>query len=263
MPILDKQPERVMSFEFLDHYDVYQLAGISQQLNHKQSANFDFWANQKSAKEIFKSEIIGYFHKRSDSLGGLRKTPESRVKHIAFDVLSLSDMRFLFSKDHQLIIFIFIRIVINSPISPPPEISPSTVSDINSILNYLANSLISSQVDIEKKRALINELIEAYYRSSEEFKFNWIDDDDDEQITWATDYFSKIPTVKGIINRVPNVMKINENNKVILAAIFHSLRIGNAEKKLLMMNFKRAWSQKKYREKTTKENKKTLNIVVD
>ncbi len=30
-----------------------------------------------------------------------------------------------------------------------------------------------------------------------------------------------------------------------------------------MMNFKRAWSQKKYREKTTRENKKTLNIVVD
>lgn len=263
MPILDKPLEKVMCFEFLEQYDVYQLAGISQHLNHKQSADFNFQSNQKLTSERYKSEIVGCFKNASDILGGLHKTPESKVRTIAYDVLSLSDMRFSTTKDTRLIIYIFTKIVTNSPIQHLPEIPPSTITDISSMLNYLINAFISSQIQVEKKRELINAIIEEYYSSSEAFKFNWLDDKNDDQAAWVIDYFPKISAVKSIVAKVPNVMNINESHTKVVPAIFHSLGISNAEKKLLMMNFKRAWSQKKYREKTTRENKKTLNIVVD
>ncbi|MFA0294993.1 hypothetical protein AB4506_02445, partial [Vibrio sp. 10N.222.46.A3] len=211
----------------------------------------------------YKSEIVGYFKNASDMLGGLHNTPESKVRTISYDVLSLSDMRFSTTKDTRLIIYIFTKIVTNNLIQHLPETPPNTITDINSMLNYLINAFISSQIQIEKKRELINSIIDEYYSSSEVFKFNWLDDKNNDQVAWVVDYFPKISSVKSIVAKLPNVMNINESHTKVVPAIFHSLDISNAEKKLIMMNFKRAWSQKKYREKTTRENKKTLNIVVD
>lgn len=263
MPIFDESLKKEMCFKFLEQYDVYQLAGISQHLNHKPSVNFDFLSNEKITSERYKSEIIRYFDNQPDTLLGLFNTPELKVRNVSHDVLSLSDMRFSKTKDTRLIIYIFIKIVTNSPIQRLPKMPPSSATDINSMLNYLINAFISSQMKVEKKRQLINSIIEEYYSSSEAFKFNWLDDKNDDQAAWVIDYFPKISAVKSIVTKVPNVMNINESHTRIVPAIFHSLGISNAEKKLIMMNFKRAWSQKKYREKTTRENKKTLNIVVD
>ncbi|MEZ8104159.1 hypothetical protein [Vibrio cortegadensis] len=263
MPRFDKPLEKVMCFEFLEQYDIYQLAGISQHLNHKQGADFNFQSSPKLTSERYKSEIVGYFKNASDMLGGLHNTPESKVRTIAYDVLSLSDMRFSTTKDTRLIIYIFTKIVTNNLIQHLPETPPNTITDINSMLNYLINAFISSQIQVEKKRELINSIIDEYYSSSEAFKFNWLDDKNDDQVAWVVDYFPQISSVKSIVAKLPNVMNINESHTKVVPAIFHSLDISDAEKKLIMMNFKRAWSQKKYREKTTRENKKTLNIVVD
>ncbi|MGR3958161.1 hypothetical protein [Vibrio lentus] len=263
MPRFDNPPEKVMCFEFLEQYDIYQLAGISQHLNHKQSVDFNFQSSPKLTSERYKSEIVGYFKNATDMLGGLYNTPESKVRTISYDVLSLSDMRFSTTKDTRLIIYIFTKIVTNNLIQHLPETPPNTITDINSMLNYLINAFISSQIQVEKKRELINSIIDEYYSSSEVFKFNWLDDKNNDQVAWVVDYFPKISSVKSIVAKLPNVMNINESHTKVVPAIFHSLDISNAEKKLIMMNFKRAWSQKKYREKTTRENKKTLNIVVD
>ncbi|MDE1208994.1 hypothetical protein [Vibrio aestuarianus] len=45
--------------------------------------------------------------------------------------------------------------------------------------------------------------------------------------------------------------------------MLYALPLNIAEKKLFLINVKKAWSQSKYREKIKKEKKKTLNLVVD
>ncbi|MGL4225528.1 MAG: hypothetical protein ACRCSE_10475 [Vibrio sp.] len=263
MPIYDSQLVKAMNFEFLNQYDVYQLAGISQILNHKKSVDFDLFSKPKLTSEKYKSEIVDSFHRTSDVLSGLYNKPESKVRSIANDVLSLNDMSFITTNDHQLIICIFTKVASKSPFFPPIETPSRAVTNINLMRNYLINTFISSQIKIEKKRELINGMIEEYYLSSEAFKFNWLDGKNHGQAAWAIEYLPKIPEVKSIIDELPNLMSIDQINTIVIPAIFHSLNISNAEKKLIILNFKKAWSQKKYREKTTSENKKTLNIVVN
>ena len=147
------------------------------------------------------------------------------------------------------------------------EIKPHSLSvnreiHFEDIKNRILVSLCTSRIAKNEKTKFIQKIKERYVKSLTKNKFNWLENNK-EQDEWAKEYIQNNETLNRVIKYTPNVFHSDFNFTTLIPTIFHALDSGDAEKTLLLINFKKAWSQYKYRRKIAKDNKKTLNIVVD
>lgn len=142
----------------------------------------------------------------------------------------------------------------------------SSLSQTNTILkatNDVIDFLNSIDCTKSNKDEYLTYLLNKYNQSKEENTFDWLNCNDKELAKWCIDYFSKNETIDIKCRNKPALFRYEKTFNIIIPAIFHSLEISDAEKKLFLINMRKAWGQKKYRTKIKNEKKKTLSLVVD
>ncbi|MDV2306033.1 hypothetical protein Q5N30_05585 [Vibrio cholerae] len=169
------------------------------------------------------------------------------------DVFNVNE-KYIFNKSKKVMHTIY-RFNSYSSLSQTNTILKAT----NDIINFL-NNIECSNID---KENYLKYLLNKYNRSKKENSFNWLQTKDKGLDRWCIDYYSKNETIENKCKRIPSLFRDERNFNVTIPAIFHALEISNAEKQLFLINMKKAWGQKKYREKIKQDNKKTLNLVVD
>ncbi|MCG6449728.1 hypothetical protein [Vibrio parahaemolyticus] len=263
MPKFDNSPCSSISFDFLKQYDAFHLAGIFHCLSHKKKLDIDVLGNEKITRQKLELEIIEYFKQAPEIVPMLLNDPESKVKQASFNSLSLTEVKFILSSDEKLIIYLFTKIINYNERLKSSDNHLHAATSIPLMRSYIANSFIYSSIGIDDKRSKIESMLSEYYNSIGNYSFKILEDMNTLQSEWAIEYFLKLDRVRSAITYMPAIIHNKELVKTSIPAIFYALLINNAEKELLLLNFKKAWAQKKYRDKSIKEKKKTLNLVVD
>ncbi len=126
------------------------------------------------------------------------------------------------------------------------------------------------ECNYRKKHQYLSFLNSEYSKCVENLNLSWIKRNDKNQVEWIHGYITKTTGKNGKKNEfskyIPNRPKLFETGEysfIFLPAMLYALPLNTAEKKLFLINIKKAWSQSKYREKIKKEKKTTLNIVVE
>ncbi|OQK50277.1 hypothetical protein XM75_c11854 [Vibrio vulnificus] len=126
------------------------------------------------------------------------------------------------------------------------------------------------ECNYRRKHEYLSFLNSEYSKHLENLNLSWIKRNDRNQVEWIHGYITKTTGKNGKKNEfykyIPNRPKLFETGEygfIFLPAMLYALPLNIAEKKLFLINVKKAWSQSKYREKIKKEKKKTLNLVVD
>lgn len=147
-------------------------------------------------------------------------------------------------------------------LSPGPQNQPNTLSRSNDCMIDKHNfCLIQKSVFINRAKRLYNTI-----RTKRE-STNWLDIDDEDQLYWASDYLDKAR----ILIKPP--LFLAQNNIDILAQICASLDtidnthqidfpyVPSINKKYFISNMRKAWSQKKFRDKKDVESAQDLLLT--
>lgn len=126
-------------------------------------------------------------------------------------------------------------------------------------INFISNI----DCNYQQKNRYIDHLKSLYVKSNTLFKFNWLNNKNETQMLWAQSYITKNETFKNYNQKKPGIFNNQNDYHTLFPALFHSLNIHEAEKTLLLLNAKKAWGQVKHRSKIKKENKTTINLVLN
>ncbi|WP_418114416.1 hypothetical protein RJD40_19260 [Vibrio scophthalmi] len=263
MPRPEQESKEVIFRKMLSQFDIVQLAGISTQLTKTENIDLNTFNDEKNSKKTIETNLINYILNNEHSSGLNIRIDESRIKECADNSLSKTDFDFVYNKNEPLILMFYIVISNNNEEIKPHSLSVNMEVYFEDIKNRILVSLCTSRIDKNKKIKFIQKIKERYEKSLTNNKFNWLEANNKDQEEWAKEYIQNNETLKQVIKHTPNVFHSDFNFTILIPTIFHALDSGDAEKTLLLINFKKAWSQYKYRRKIAKDNKKTLNIVVD
>ena len=108
----------------------------------------------------------------------------------------------------------------------------------------------------------LNEELKASWQNIYNFseKFKWLDKKDQSQCDWAWDYLYNYLYNRGITHYFLSPTNPSDKHGMVIAS-FDIWSDHPAEKKLFIVNMKKAWGQKKYRDSL--KGKKAYNIVMD
>lgn len=88
--------------------------------------------------------------------------------------------------------------------------------------------------------------------------FNWLKQNSLEQYQWAWEYIKN--SKSSIFNCIIPTPRCTEERYLSIIALFDFWNVSAAEKELFLIKFKKAWSQKKYRDEM--KDKKPLNVYI-
>ncbi|ROO77050.1 hypothetical protein [Vibrio crassostreae] len=124
------------------------------------------------------------------------------------------------------------------------------------------NFIDAIQCEHHKKSKYISYLNEKYSESRKRFNFHWLDNKQQQDL-WAHSYLTKQGVFKNKFSYLPAIFSDKKYSLTFMQAMFHALEVDKFEKKIILIKMKKAWGQVKYRNKIKKEDKVTLNLVVD
>ncbi|MEZ8166904.1 hypothetical protein AB6D70_17480 [Vibrio splendidus] len=124
------------------------------------------------------------------------------------------------------------------------------------------NFIDAIQCEHYKKSKYISYLNKKYSESRKTFNFHWLDNKQQQDL-WAHSYLTKQGIFKNKFRYLPAIFYEKKHSLTFMQAMFHALEVDKFEKKLILIKMKKAWGQVKYRNKIKKEDKVTLNLVVD
>lgn len=140
--------------------------------------------------------------------------------------------------------------------------SLKTQTNIKTMKYDFINFINSIQCNHHKKVKYVNYLNGKFSESKISFNFRWLNNRRQQEL-WALEYISKQDIFKKKFKHLPAIFSDKKNSFLFIEAMFHALEISASEKKLILINMKKAWGQVKYRNKIKNEDKVTLNVVVD
>ncbi len=141
----------------------------------------------------------------------------------------------------------------------------SIVTMRREFINFI-NFMGCSYRDKHKYLSFLNK---QYSDQVKNIDFTWIKKNNKDQMGWIHGYTTKPSSKNREVNDFsdhiplrPKLFETGEYGFIFLPAMLYALPTSIAEKKLLLIRMKKAWSQNKYREKIKKERKVTMSITI-
>ncbi|WP_241906559.1 hypothetical protein [Vibrio lentus] len=272
-PVYNKAHELSKYINSLDSRQKEHLVYYAKSIDAFNTDDLDLRSNNFNFSFSLKTVNIHINESVEDIIENINDILSNRLNKEHYDFIINDDLAAIFCYVHLLnnnifsiyddLIFFNNRGTLKAEVSQFRHKTSTTKQiSVKIIRRDFINFIDAIQCEHYKKSKYINYLNKKYSESRKIFNFHWLDNNQQQDL-WAHSYLTKQGIFKNKFRYLPAIFYDKKYSLIFMQAMFHALEVDKFEKKSVLIKMKKAWGQVKYRNKIKKEDKVTLNLVVD